>query len=357
MKDPLLKDGLLRALAATATRRRLLYALAGALVLCLAVSGWVVHRAHDFLTTPPEVPGREVVLDIAPGSSFDQVAATLRAKNLITDTDKFRMLGRWEDKIASIKAGEFLLNTNWRPLQILDVITSGRAVLHRLFVPEGLTWWQIGRLVEKEGLADFESFERAVHDRELLDRFQIPFADAEGFLFPNTYLLPRPRGGDAAPVVRTMLSAFFEHAAERLWPDGPPEPAEMRRIVTLASMVEKEVGVDAERERIAGVYANRLKKRMLLQCDPTVIYGLGTAFDGNLTRAHLRDKANPYNTYRHRGLPPGPICSPGFRSLEAAMAPEKNSFLYFVAKGDGTHHFSRSLAEHNRAVRIYQLRR
>lgn len=338
-------------------RRQLLYALAALVLACLAASAWVVREAHDFLTTPPEVPGREVTLDIPPGCTLAQVAATLREQGLITDEGRFAMLARWEGKDASVKAGEYLLNTNWRPLQILDVITEGRSILHRLFIPEGLTWWQVGRLVEESGLADFESFERAVHDKELLARFGVPFDDAEGFLFPNTYLLPRPRGGDAAPIVRTMLSAFYEHAAARLWPDGPPPPEELRRVVVLASMVERETGADEERARIAGVFAGRLKKRMRLQCDPTVIYGLGQTFDGNLTRVDLKDDANPYNTYRHAGLPPGPISSPGFKSLRAALEPEKHSFLYFVAKGDGTHFFSRTLAEHNRAVRTYQLHR
>ena len=338
-------------------KRRILYVLAVLVLACLGITAWVVHEAHTFLSTPPEIPGNEVTLDIAPGSSFDQVAQDLKRKNLITDEAKFRILGRWERKLTEVKAGEYQLNTNWRPLQVLDVITSGRTMLHKLFIPEGLPWWKVGRLVEESGLASYESFDKAVHDKAMLERFGLPFDSAEGFLFPNTYLLPRPRGGDAAPIVRTMLSAFFEHAAKRLWPEGTPAPEEMRRIVILASMVEKEVGVDHERERIAGVYANRLRKRMLLQCDPTVIYGLGQAFDGNLTRDDLRDKSNPYNTYRHRGLPPGPICSPGLRSLQAAMHPETNKFIFFVAKGDGTHQFSRTLDEHNRAVRKYQLRR
>lgn len=341
----------------TTMKRNILYALAAVILVCLGISGYVVLEAHRFLDTPPEVPGREVTLDIAPGSTFAQVAKTLADQGLVTDAKKFRMLGRWEKKDGSVKAGEFLLNTNWRPLQVLDVITSGRAVLHKLYIPEGLPWWKVGRIVEKSGLASYESFVKAIHDKKLLQRFGVPFDSAEGFLFPNTYLLPRPRGGDAKPIVRTMISGFYEHAAKRIWPEGIPNADELKKLVILGSMVEKEVGVDAERERIAGVYANRIRKGMLLQCDPTVIYGLGTNFDGNLKRSHLKDKSNPYNTYKHRGLPPGPICSPSFRSLEAAANPEKNRYIFFVAKGDGTHKFSRTLAEHNRAVRDYQLRR
>lgn len=331
--------------------------LAALVLFFLAVSAWIVWQAHDFLDTAPDTPGHEVVLDIAPGTSFDVAARALHEQGVITDVKRFRMLARWEDKLGAVKAGEYQLSTNLKPLRVLDIITSGLAMQHKLFVPEGLTWWQIGRLVEESGLASFESFDEAVHDKELLASYNIPLDCAEGFLFPDTYHFTRPRNKNARPIVRAMLAAFWRHAAERLWPSAPPAPKELTRVVILASMVEKEVGDDAERERIAGVYANRLKKRMLLQCDPTVIYGLGTAFDGNLTRAHLKDKANPYNTYARRGMPPGPICSPGYRSLEAALNPEEHNLIFFVAKGDGTHKFSATLAEHNAAVRKYQLRR
>jgi UPF0755 protein len=131
----------------------------------------------------------------------------------------------------------------------------------------------------------------------------------------------------------------------------------IRDKVTLASLVEKETGVAEERHRIAGVFVNRLKRGMRLQCDPTVIYGIGPEFDGNLKRKHLNNPANKYNTYRHGGLPPGPICSPGLDSIKAALNPEEHDFLYFVSRGDGTHKFSKTLAEHNRAVRRFQLRR
>ncbi len=337
--------------------RALLAALGLAVLAALAVAGWLAWQAHAFLHTAPEDPGREVVLTVAPGSTFDQVAARLTEAGCITDARKFRLLGRWQGKLASVRAGEFLLSTGWPPARVLEELTSGRPLLHRLVVPEGLTWWQTGRIVEASGLADFASFERAVHDPDLLARRHIPAASAEGFLFPETYHLPRPRGGDAAPIVEAMLDAFWRQAGSRLWPDGAPGPAEVLRLVNLAAMVEKETAAPEERGRIAGVYANRLRRGMLLQCDPTVIYGLGTGFDGNLTRAHLQDKSNPYNTYRLRGLPPGPICSPGLAALLAAQSPEQHSYLYFVAKGDGSHAFSRTLNEHNAAVRTYQLKR
>lgn len=341
--------------------KKAFYILAALVLMLMGGTAWLTWQTWDYLQTAPENPGRAVILAIEPGSTFDAVARDLRQSGVITDVDRFRLLGKWKKQLGAVKAGEFQLTTGMTPPQVLEAITSGRVVLHKLRVVEGLSWWQVGRVVEESGLASYESFEAAVHDRALLDAHHIPADTAEGFLYPDTYSLPRPRGGDARPIVAAMLDAFWRHAASAIWPnmesDGRPEAKELMRVVTLASMVEKETGVASERGAIAGVFANRLKRRMRLQCDPTTIYGLGLAFDGNLKKAHLTDKNNPYNTYAFGGLPPGPICSPGLDALTAAAAPEDHSNLYFVATGDGRHVFSATLAEHNKAVRKYQLKR
>ena len=195
-----------------------------------------------------------------------------------------------------------------------------------------------------------------MNNATLLEKYGVPAKNAEGFLFPDTYQLTRSQESNGPAVVEAMLKVF-DREAKKLWPQGPPPPDELMRVVTLASLVERETGAPEERPRIAGVFMNRLRLGMRLQCDPTTIYGMGPDFGGKLTRADLENTDNLYNTYARAGLPPGPICSPGLASLKAAMNPEQNDYIYFVAKGDGTHAFSRTLDEHNRAVRFYQLHR
>lgn len=300
-------------------------------------------------------PGTEsVVFLVPPGSSFHGIAQRLEGQGLIRDARAFLLLVRLTETGGSLKAGEFLLPRGKSPLTVLAGLTRGQPILHRLQVREGLTWWETGRLVEEAGLGSFESFERAVHDRALLDAHNIPFDSAEGFLFPETYFLPRPHDDDARPVVEAMLREFGR-AAALIWPEGRPGSEELARLAILASIVERETGQPHERRRVAGVYANRLRIGMLLQADPTIIYGLGPGFEGRLRRRHLDDRNNPYNTYQRGGLPPGPICSPGFAALAAAVDPEEHRYLYFVSRMDGTHHFSTNLEEHNRAVRRYIL--
>jgi len=326
------------------------------LVLALAAGGWVAWQAWQFLTIPPETPGREVVVDVEPGQNFAQVAAKLARQGLITDAEKFRLLGRWRKVTGQVRAGEFALNTGMTPDEVLHALIKGPFVLHRLVAREGLTWWETGRLVEQAGLGSYASFKAALRDPALLARFNIPADSAEGYLFPETYLLPKPGGNDARAVVEVMLNHFFA-AARKAWPDGLPEPRRLHELVILASLVERETGAPEERPRIAGVFTNRLARNMRLQCDPTIIYGLGEDFDGNIRKVHILDSGNLYNTYRINGLPPGPIASPGLAALQAVAAPERHSYLYFVSKKDGTHHFSKNLMEHNQAVREYQLGR
>lgn len=344
--------------------RRLLLAFVALLFTCvLAAAAYVGYEGYSFLKKPPQSPGQDVTVTVAPGETFYQVAEKLHAQNVITNVQYFRILAKHKGVLSSIQAGEFKLSTGWAPGKVLETLVKGKPILYKLAIREGLTWWETAKLVEKAGYADFDAFAAAIKDPQLLKKYHIPFKNAEGFLFPETYHLKKPTGKDAKMVAEVLVKMFWKQAAA-IWPGVAnkenkqwPADDEIKKMVILASLVEKETGAPPERARIAGVYAQRLKRKMLLQCDPTIIYGLGTSFDGNLRRKHLNDPKNPYNTYQHAGLPPGPICSPGLDALKAAAKPEEHKFLYFVSKGDGTHYFSKSLREHNNAVRKYQLKR
>lgn len=327
------------------------------LALCLGSGIFAWQEVQDFLGKAPETPGQSIIVDIEPGMTLAQVADKLEKQKVVTDSKKFQLLARWEDKGRSLQAGQFLLNTGWKPEQVLNMLASGRSMLYRLTLREGLPWWQVAEQLEKQGFCKAADFTSVIHDPKFLQHWSIPFDSAEGFLYPETYLLPKPRemNMEAARSIANRLVEMFWKQVDKLWPEGRPARSDLTRLVTLASIVEKETSVPGERARVAGVYSNRLRIGMLLQADPTVIYGMGRSFSGRLLFRHLEDEKNPYNTYRRPGLPPGPICSFGAAALEAAKNPEEHKFLYFVATGNGKEHkFSKSLKEHNIAVQEYR---
>lgn len=358
---------------------------AGFLLLLLAVIGaiWIGYEARSFLTTPPHLHGEDVYVDVPPGAHLRQVADDLEKKGLITDKRKFIWLARLKKQDKSLQAGRFLLNSGWLPEATLDALVKGMPVLYRVTIPEGLTWWQTGKLLEDAGLVRQEDFQAVIRDPDFLRFYGIPFATAEGFLMPDTYLLKKPDSPmppaaftpknetdlknleewklQARQVAGRLVDNFWRKTAP-LWPEqnserplSRPDRDNLKKWTTLASIVEKETGVPGERSRVAGVYTNRLARNMLLQADPTVIYGMGPTFEGRLRRVHLEDPANGYNTYYYPGLPPGPIASFGLAALKAAINPEKHNYLFFVATGEGdTHTFSRNFEEHSRAVQEYR---
>ncbi|MBI9078718.1 MAG: endolytic transglycosylase MltG [Pseudodesulfovibrio sp.] len=342
-------------------RKQTILIILAALVLLTGLGAGGYHsykmwQEHKFLTVPPETPGRDLIFRVEPGQPFMTISANLKKTGLITDTRRFLNLARKSGATASIRAGQFRLSTGWTPSRILLELTSSAGIMKKVSIREGLTWWQTADKIQEAGLGMHETFAKAVSDPVLLAKYDIQANNAEGYLFPETYMITPPTGDQSAYMAKTMLKEFFRNA-QKVWPDGLPEWKELHKAVILASLVEKETGNTSERKRISGVFHNRLRKRMLIQADPTIIYGLGPSFDGNIRRSHLRDRSNPYNTYVIRGLPPGPICSPGLDALMAAVHPEKHNYLYFVAKGEGSHYFSTSLSEHNAAVQKYQLQR
>ncbi|GAB6908180.1 Aminodeoxychorismate lyase [Desulfosarcina cetonica] len=300
---------------------------------------------------PMAAKGQDKLFTLLPGQGLKQTAKTLEQEGLISDALRFTLLARIDKKEKLLKAGEYFLSTAMTPRDILGQMVEGRVHLYRVTIPEGYNLQQIATAVAAAGLADANDFLKTARNPEMAKQLEIPADTLEGYLFPDTYYFPR--GLNTAAIIVTMVKQF--RAAFK--PEWKARAAELgmtiHQVVTLASIVEKETGVAEERPLVAAVFHNRLKKGMRLETDPTVIYGIPD-FDGNIRRKDL-ETYTPYNTYKIKGLPPGPIASPGALAIQAVLYPAKSDYLYFVAKGDGTHYFSTTFKEHRRAVVKYQL--
>jgi UPF0755 protein len=330
-------------------RKRHITAFAVLILAVVAVLAliWV----WNFLSTPAQEPGREVLVTIPAGSSFVSASRLLQDAGVIRSLKAFVFFGKIKGLSNSIQAGELMFRTDMTPSQVLEVLTKGKAVSYHVTIPEGFNIHQVSALFDEKGLGDAERFRELARDAEFARGLGVPVDSLEGFLFPDTYSWPKGLTEEEilGRMVAKYKSVFTGAMRARAREVGMTEI----EVVTLASIIEKETGAPEEREQVSAVFHNRLEKGYRLQTDPTVIYGIED-FDGNLTKADLRTD-HPYNTYTRSGLPAGPIANPGEASLMAALYPAKVSFLYFVARGDGTHVFSNTLVEHNRAVTTYQL--
>lgn len=330
----------------------------GPVLAVLLAAGVLGFMGYSFLFSAPEKTGKNVEILISQGMPFNTLVKQLKEKNTITNERYFELLARYLDSTGKIKSGRYLVNTGWTPTQVLDQIINGTPVLDRITLPEGLTWWEVGKRLEEAGFVRFDDFKTVIHDPTFLRHYGIRAPNAEGYLFPDTYLIMRPlelNEVSARQVTGRLLDNFWRRV-QAVWPDSKKATNSqmLRYTLSLASIIEKETAISTERARVSGVYTNRLQRNMLLQADPTIIYGVGPSFTGSIRRSQLDDASNTYNTYKHPGLPPGPICSPGLASIKAARNPEEHPYLFFVARGDGSHSFSATLNEHNRAVKIYR---
>jgi UPF0755 protein len=252
-----------------------------------------------------------------------------------------------------LRAGEYRFDAPLHALDVIDKIARGDVYRRRLTFREGLTIEEMAQVFEDRGFGTAVDFREAAGNAALIADLDPAAADLEGYLFPETYALPR--GTTAAAVVAQMVDGFKDALTPEIRSDAAAAGLSIRELVTLASLVEKETGSAPERPLVAAVYANRMRIGMGMQADPTVIYALQKAgrYDGNLRRDDLQFDS-PYNTYRYAGLPPGPIAAPGQASLAAAADPAEVDYLYFVSRNDGTHVFASTLAEHNRNVQTWQ---
>ena len=324
------------------------------ILLLAALLGVIVWNTYkEFLTTSLAIPAQGMVLNVPQGMSLRGLASDLETRKLLDDARLLRLYGRLHHEATQIKAGEYRLSPGITPVALLDLLVAGKTLSHSITLVEGWTFEQMMQTIaahpelrhDLKGLGSEKIMERLGHAGE----------NPEGRFFPDTYLFPRNFSD-----IQLLKRAYgrMEKTLKQAWSEREKElplknPYEM---LILASIVEKETGRTGERDRIAGVFIRRLKKGMKLQTDPTVIYGMGAAYKGNIRRKDLR-KPTPYNTYVIAGLPPTPICMPGRESLFAVAHPADGKALYFVAKGDGSHQFSATLRQHNAAVRKYQLKK
>ncbi len=318
----------------------------------LVLFGFLIFIAVE-LYRPVNIPGGKAPFMVEKGAGAGAVARALKDKGFIRARLPFLAAYRLFFQPAKIKAGEYELAAPLREKGLLDVLVKGRVMLHSVTVPEGLTAREVLPLfspILAEGNGDFEA---VIRDTRPVASFDDRAIDLEGYLFPETYLFPR--GVAAAEVAGTMVSQFQSVFGEA-WKSRAGElRMPVRQVVILASLIEKETSIPGEMKLVSAVFHNRLKIGMKLDCDPTVIYALKLEgkYAGLLTRQHLT-LDSPYNTYRHAGLPPGPICNPGREALEAALFPAAAPYLYFVAREGGGHRFSRTFSEHAAAVREYR---
>ena len=319
--------------------------------LC-SLAVFILNLRH-FAQQPAGQAPEKVVITIPAGQSLKTTAEALFKNGIITSPFKFNMVARLKGYEKRLKAGEYALSANMTPIRIMEKLVKGEVELYKLTVPEGLNIYQIADLVARAGFAQATRFIEAATDAELARKNSIAADSSEGYLFPETYYFPKKASSET--IISTMVKRFWK-VFNSAWKERADQLGfTVHQIVILASIIEKETGAPFERPVISSVFHNRLKKKMRLESDPTVIYGLKN-FDGNLKRIHLATPT-PYNTYKIRGLPAGPIANPGAKSLEAALYPADTKFIYFVSKKDKTHQFSTNLKDHNQAVRKYQLRR
>jgi len=341
-------------LAKKSTHRVLKALVALSLLAIVAFGGWAWQRYHGFADTPIELAGGEHVLSVERGDGFQDILGKIRGLGVDEGLDlEWKALAHEMKVILRLQVGEYAIAHGITPRELLTKLERGQVIQYRFTIVEG---WNFRDL--RAALARDETLEKAsagMDDAALMTALERPGQHPEGRFLPETYNFTRGMS-DLQLLRRAMLA--MDKALEDAWArraeSVPLETPE--QLLIMASIIEKETGKASEREEISGVFARRLRIGMRLQTDPTVIYGMGSAYDGNIRRRDLTTDT-PYNTYTRGGLPPTPIAMPGRAALLAAGNPADGNTLYFVSRGDGSHVFSATLAEHNRAVACYQLNR
>ena len=334
-----------------------LFRLFGQLLLLFSlVGGWIGMDYNSFKTDTMNIAESRPMI-VAPGSSLTQIAQGLKDSGIIDQPRYLSFMGRWNGQASQIQAGEYLLTPGMTPTHLLELLVGGEVVQYSLTLVEGWTFKQMLAAIHQHDkiVKILDVVKPDMLHAAVMMRLGADGNHPEGLFFPDTYHFPR--GTTDIEFIRRAHMAMQKRLAQE-WQQrdtGLPYKTAYEALI-MASIVEKETAVPAERPDIAGVFVRRLEKRMRLQTDPTVIYGLGDGFDGNIRRRDLRADT-PYNTYTRHGLPPTPIALPSGEAIHAALHPAAGETLYFVAKGDGSHQFSATLEQHLAAVRKYQLKK
>ncbi len=327
-----------------------------------AVCLLVTYLYWTFIFTKSSLAPKEVVYEVTPQKSFMAIAKELESQDLIKNAQFFNVYARLTRLRSKIKVGEYALNTQMRPSEILSTLVSGKSIFRPFTIPEGYNIFEIAELIEKNKLGKRDEFVKLMFDQNFINElrtenliFSKSATSLEGYLFPETYQVTKYMG--LKDIVRAQVRLFRKNFDD-VMKDKKITNLNDDQILTLASIIEKETGNAKERPLISSVFHNRIHKKMKLQTDPTILYGksvLSRKLEMNITRADLTAKNNPYNTYVIPFLPPGPISSPGRDSILAAIEPAQTPFLFFVSQNNGTTRFTESLAEHNKNVQETQI--
>lgn len=329
------------------------------LLACLAAGLYVAHAKlpallqdlRSRIVAQPITPGKDVVVTIPKGASLSQVGTILQDNQVISSKLVFKLVALIRGEHRTVKAGDYALKTGSDAGEVLDQLISGKTLMLSFTVPEGFDMFQVAALFEKHGICSKDEFLRDAKDPQLLKDLGVEGVSLEGYLFPDTYSYRFSERNDEKLLIRRMVQRFYQVYDKNVRATAEQYGWTTAQVVTLASLIEKEAKA-SEHRLVSAVFHNRLRKKMPLQSDPTVIYGI-KPMGSKITKADLTRKYE-YNTYQIAGLPPGPIANPGKESLVAAVRPADVDYLYFVAKNDGTHQFSPTLQEHNHWVDFYQ---
>ncbi|MEM7027621.1 MAG: endolytic transglycosylase MltG [Pseudomonadota bacterium] len=322
------------------------------IIIIVSVITVYLYKDYHYFKQTPITPSEEVVFEIDRGQSLQSIVNQLEKLQIIDNAFYFKLLAKEKGLTRKIQSGEYLIQQALLPEELLILFTSGKVIQYSLTLVEGWHIWETMNIVKQDPVL-IKTLDYTQPDT-LMTQLGLEQQVAEGLFFPDTYYFPRGTTDKefflrAYESLQNILSEEWENRSENV-----PYQSAYEALI-MASIIEKETGLASERDEIAGVFIRRLQKNMKLQTDPTVIYAIGEQFDGNIRKKDLSIDS-PYNTYRYRGLPPTPISLVGREAIFAALHPKDGKWLYFVAKGDGSHYFSETLAEHNRAVAKYQLK-